>query len=81
MSNPFYQSNMNTNNASFRDVYRMMSNSKNPMEVFMNIAKTNPNLRPALELMQNGNNPQAVFMQLCQQRGINPQDFLKSITG
>ena len=81
MANPFYQNNMSANMAPFRDAYKMFANSKNPMELFIKMAEKNPNLQPAIAMIQAGQNPQAVFTQLCQQRGINPQEFLKSITG
>ena len=72
---------MSTNTAQFRDAYKMFANSKNPMELFMKMAESNPNLQPAIAMIKAGQNPQLVFNQLCQQRGINPQEFLKNITG
>ena len=81
MANPFYQPNTNINTNQLRDIYRAFSSSKNPIELFTKMAQNNPSLKPILNMLQAGNNPQMVFNQLCQQRGINPQDFIKSITG
>ena len=80
MPNPFYQENMNASIAPFKEAYKMLTNSKNPMELFMNMAKKNPNLQQAVAMIQAGQNPQLVFNQLCQQRGVNPQEFIRQIT-
>lgn len=84
MPNPFNINPKVTNNpnlGAYRDAYRMFSQSKNPMQLFMNMASKNPNMQPIMNMIQNGGNPQMVFNQLCQQRGINPQEFLRNITG
>ncbi len=84
MSNPFNALNPNNpmnNIAPFRDIYQAMKNSNNPMQLFSNIASKNPQLQPIMQMLRNGVSPQQVFTQLCQQRGINPQDFLKALNG
>ena len=78
MPNPFYTQ---TQQPNLKDMYNMFSRSNNPMQLFMNMAGANPDLQPVVNALKMSNNPQAVFNQLCQQRGINPQEFLKSITG
>lgn len=85
MPNPFNMNNnfnpyMNNNNE-FRNLYRAMCQSNNPYQMFMNLAGNNPNMQPIINAMQNGINPQQIFNTMCQQRGINPNQFLKSITG
>lgn len=65
----------------FRDIYQMMSNAQNPNQLFSMLANQNPRMRPIAELLNKGANPQQVFESLCKQRGINPQEFLKQITG
>lgn len=82
MPNPFNIMNSvlpNLNN--IKNVYKAMSQSQNPYQMFLNIAGNNPQMQPIVQAMQNGGNPQAIFNQMCQQRGINPNDFIKSITG
>ena len=86
MSNPFNTLNptnpMNANNmASIRNAYQMLMQSRNPMQVFQQLAKRNPQLQPALQMLQQGIDPQQIFNTMCQQKGINPQEFLKNITG
>ena len=85
MANPFYtggysapQYNSQPNN--INDIYRLLSNSKNPMQVFENIAKNNPNMAPILNLLHNGYSPEQIFVTMCQQRGIDPKQFMQNIT-
>ena len=82
MPNPFNVINSvfpNLNN--IKNIYQAMSQSQNPYQMFMNLAGDNPNMQPIVNALQNGGNPQMIFNQMCQQRGINPNDFIKSITG
>ena len=76
MANPFNTTNYNQ----YKETYKMFSQSKNPMQLFMNMASKDPNMQQVINIIQNGGNPQTLFNQLCQQRGINPQEFLKTIT-
>ena len=82
MANPFYS---NQNNArptsNINDIYKMIMNSNNPMQMFNYIANNNPRLAPAAQLLNNGYSPQKVFEAMCQQRGINPQEFLNQLNG
>jgi len=76
-ANPY---NMN-NTANLRNAYQMLTQSRNPMQIFQNLAQQNPNLQPVLNMLKGGANPRQIFMSMCQQRGINPNEFLKNITG
>ena len=67
--------------SNIKNVYKAMSQSQNPYEMFLKLAGNNPQLQPIVQAMQNGGNPQQIFNQICQQRGINPNEFIKSITG
>ena len=83
MANPFFNPNSNANrnsSMSINDIYNLLSKSKNPYEVFSNLAKNNPNMAPIMNLLQNGYSPEQVFNMLCQQRGVNPQEFINNIT-
>lgn len=86
MANPFYTNNSqrfqnsSSSYGSINDIYKLLSNSNNPMQIFNNIAKNNPNMAPIVSLLNNGYSPQQVFNTMCQQRGINPQEFIKNIT-
>lgn len=74
MPNPFYTNNL-------QNVYNMLRNSNNPQQLFNQIAQNNPTMQPIVQALNNGGNPQQLFYSLCQQRGIDPQTFLKQITG
>ena len=76
MPNPF---NQQTNN--LQSMYNMFKNSRNPQELFMNYARNNPQMQPIMNALQSGGDPQQLFYSLCQQRGVNPQQFLNNITG
>ena len=81
MPNPFYTGANTTPNTSYNinDIYRILSSSKNPMQAFENIAKNNPNMAPILNLMKNGYSPEQIFRSMCQQRGIDPQQFIQNL--
>ena len=83
MPNPFNlggsSSFPNLNN--IKGIYQAMSQAKNPYQMFMNLAANNPQMQPIVKAMQNGGDPQQIFTSMCQQRGINPNDFIKKITG
>ena len=81
MPNPFNQQNTYNNMANLRSIYQALSSSNNPMQLFQKLAQNNPNLQPIMSMLQNGNSPQQIFYGLCKQRGINPEEFLKNITG
>ena len=89
MANPFFEAcargaskpKQNNNPApNLNQIYKMLSNSNNPMQVFENIAKSNPNMTPIMNLLKNGYSPEQVFNAMCQQRGVDPQKFINSIT-
>ena len=85
MGNPFYDANnqngMYNNAEMFRNMYRAIQQSNNPSQMFIDILGRNPQMQPVLNAMQSGVKPQDIYIEMCKQRGINPQDFLKSITG
>ena len=81
MANPFKNSNrLNNPTGNIRELYRAMSQSTNPYEMFMRLASQNPNMQPIINAIKSGNSPESVFKSMCQQRGINPQEFVNSIT-
>jgi hypothetical protein len=76
MANPLLQPNYNQ----MKDIYNAMR-SGNPMQIFKQMAQNNPNMKPILNALNSGANPQQLFYNMCQQRGINPDEFIKNITG
>lgn len=80
MANPFNTQNTNQS-FQLQNIYKMLTQSNNPMQMFQQMAYKNPQLRPILDMLRSGNTPEQVFNSLCRQRGINPQQFIKNITG
>lgn len=82
MPNPLNQLN-NYNNmpgmGNIQQMYQSFMNSKNPMQLFQQMAMKNPQLNNVVKMINSGGNPQQVFNQLCQQRGINPDTFINTI--
>ena len=83
MANPF--NNVNPmqyyNMTEIRSMYQTIMNSKNPMQMFVNLASHNPNMRPIVDALKNGANPKSLFESMCKDRGIDPNAFLNSIQG
>ena len=77
MPNPLIQN----NSLPIKELYKAITNSPNPQQMFIQIAKTNPQLQPIVKYLQQGISPQQIFNDICQQRGINPQEFIKQIQG
>ncbi len=87
MANPFSILNKQSPMGAFQgsigniqSLYRAVMGAKNPMQAFQRIASQNPYMQPILQALQGGANPQQLFASLCQQRGINPQEFMRQIT-
>lgn len=80
MPNPFNMQNTNPN-LQLKNIYKMLTESNNPMQMFEQLAIRNPNMQPILNMLRSGNNPEDVFKTLCKQKNIDPQQFIKSITG
>lgn len=83
MSNPFNTLNPmnNYDMGSIQNAYRALTTSNNPMQVFQQMAMNNPRLQPVLNMLNQGANPQQLFVNMCQQRGIDPNAFIRNITG
>lgn len=83
MGNPFNA--LNPNNPlrgyDFNQLRNMYKNMGNPMQMLNQMAMQNPRMQPIVQALQGGANPQQLFNTLCQQRGINPREFVKNITG
>ena len=67
-------------NNQFRDLYSAVQ-SGNIGQIFQQMAMSNPQMKPVLQMMNSGVTPRQIFYDICQQRGINPDEFIKNITG
>lgn len=86
MANPFNIINpsnpMNANRiGEMKSMYQAFRNTNNPIALFQQLAGRNPRLQPILNQLKNGANPQQLFNQVCQQRGINPQELMNMLKG
>lgn len=84
MSNPFNILNPNNPMLGYdfnqlRGMYQSMRNGMNPMQMLGQMALRNPQVANVMNALRMGGNPQQLFNQMCQQRGINPQEFLSNI--
>ena len=80
-NNPFNVINpnnpMNANRiGQMKSIYQAFKNAKNPMALFQEMAMRNPQLQPVMNMLRQGMNPNQIFNQVCQQKGINPQDLI-----
>ena len=78
MTKPFNTLNPENN---MQNAYNLLTTSRNPMQAFQQLAQQNPRLQPILSMLNQGVNPQQLFINMCQQRGIDPNSFIRSITG
>lgn len=78
MPNPFNMTNTNPG-IQLKNIYKMLTQSNNPMLLFHQMAMQNPQLQPVLNMLKS-KSPEEVFNYMCRQRGLDPQQFLKSIT-
>lgn len=84
MPNPFFNNNsmpnMNgINMGQVKQIYNMLRNSSNPNQLLNQMAINNPQLGQAINLIKANGNYEQVFRDMCNQRGINPDDFLRQM--
>lgn len=73
---------MNNNRiGQMKNMLNTFRNSKNPMALFQQMAQRNPQFQPVIKMMQQGMNPNQIFESVCNERGINPQEFLNMFKG
>lgn len=80
MPNPF---NITSSNPMMQmaNIYKLLSTSSNPTQLFRQMAERNPNMKPIVDLLNQGYNPEQIFNGMCKERGINPQEFISQIKG
>lgn len=84
MPNPLnmnQKSGVPNNMRGFQQMYQMIMNSRNPIQLFEQMSNNNPQLQPIVSALKNGANPQSIFFDLCKQRGVDPNAFLRNIQG
>lgn len=61
-----------------KNILNMYQNAQNPQMMLQNLVKQNPQFANVMNLIQ-GRNPKTVFYEMCQNRGINPNDILNQL--
>ena len=69
---------MSNNLAHIKNMMNMLKSSLNPDSLIQQVAKNNPQLSQVLQLC-NGRNPEQVFREMCKQRNINADEFIKML--
>ena len=83
MSNPFFNGFRQTGNGinmgQVKKIYDMLRNSNNPNLLLDNLVKQNPQMAQTVNLIKSNGNYEQVFRNMCQQRGINADEFVKDM--
>lgn len=82
MPNPFNMRQApQMNMGNIKQVYNLLRNSNNPNQLINQMMAQNPQMSQMLNLIKaNGNNYEQVFRNMCNQRGINADEFIKNLT-
>ena len=87
MPNPFNVMNnnlggfSNVNMVQIRQMYQLFRSGGDPIRMVQALSSSNPQAQQLLQMLNTGGNPEQMFRTLCQQKGINPDEFIRSITG
>lgn len=83
MANPFNTSNFGqVNMQQVKHIFNMLKNSNNPNELLNNLIQQNPKMAQTINLIRNNSsNYEQVFRDMCKQRGINADDFMRNLMG
>lgn len=57
----------------------LLKGSRNPNEMIKQLISQNPQYQSVMELVHQNGSPKAAFYALAQQKGINPDEFIKSL--
>jgi len=83
MGNPFYTGGSSVMNGinmqQVKQIYSMLKNSNNPNVILNQMAQQNPQLRQTINLIKQNGNYEQIFRDMCKQRGINADDFVRQI--
>ena len=61
---------------------QMVRSAGNPQAMVQNMAQNNPQMKQAIDFIkQNGNDPKKAFYALAQQKGVDPDEILRTLQG
>lgn len=82
MANPFFN-NFNGGNGinmgQVKQIYNMLRCSNNPNQLLDQLVSKNPQMAQAVNLIKNNDNYEQVFRSMCQEKGINADEFIKQM--
>jgi hypothetical protein len=82
MANPFFN-NFNGGNGinmgQVKQIYNMLRCSNNPNQLLDQLVSKNPQMAQAVNLIKNNGNYEQVFRSMCQEKGINADEFIKQM--
>lgn len=83
MANPFFNKpipNVNgINMGQVKQIYNMLRCSNNPNQLLDQLISRNPQMAQAVNLIKNNGNYEQIFRSMCQEKGINADEFIKQM--
>ena len=82
MSNPFNTRSVpktNVNMGQIKQIYNLLRNSNNPNQLIEQMIAKNPQLSPTLNLIRSNGNYEQIFRDMCRERGIDADDFIRQM--
>ena len=65
-----------------KQMMQMVRSAGNPQAMVQNMAQNNPQMKQAMDfIQQNGNDPKRAFYALAQQKGVDPDEILRTLQG
>lgn len=83
MANPFFSKlpSHGVNMGQVKKIYDMLRYSNNPEAMLNNLLAQNPQMAQTINLIRNNGNYEQIFRSMCQERGINADDFIRQMNG
>ena len=83
MANPFFNNNpvpsAGINMSQVKQIYNMLRYSNNPGQLLNQMVANNPQLAQTVNLIRNNGNYEQIFRNMCKERGINADDFIRQM--
>ena len=65
-----------------KQMMQMVRSAGNPQAMVQNMAQNNPQMKQAIDFIkQNGNDPKKALYALAQQKGVDPDEILRTLQG
>lgn len=78
--NNLYQQLMGNQSNPMKQMLSAIRSSKNPQQLFMNMAQQNPQMKQILDMVQtSGKSPKDLFYELAKQKGVDPNQIINML--